>query len=123
MLKKIILLLFLLLLIIPCFGKNNEDRYSFEWHDYMRNLDYVMVTSWEPPTACKNEFAYITFNIAKNGELISAKITNSSGSKKFDKAVMEITEKAFPFAPVPKGYKGKNLEYTYMFNCEKHFAR
>jgi len=47
----------------------------------------------------------VRFAIADSGALQSARIVQSSGSKRFDQAVLQVVRRAAPFPPPPRGGK------------------
>ena len=120
MFKKSILLLFLLVSFLICIaGAYAKDvNFIYNWPEYMKHVEYYLVSRWMPPENCTDESAYVTFTINRKGELISSKIKETSGSKEFDEAVLKTVKRAAPFEPLPILYIGKTAEISYSLHCK-----
>ncbi|MEO9599390.1 energy transducer TonB [Parasphingorhabdus sp.] len=56
--------------------------------------------------------AYIRFTMDKQGQLISAQLARSSGSRRLDKAALATIKRAAPFPKPPQDLPGISLELT-----------
>ena len=92
--------------------KNGNDDYLKEYFSYVTRKTR---TNWNIPRGQEEKKVTILYKIAKNGDLLDAKVIKSSGSAKADKAALEAVKKSAPFNPLPKQYTGNNLEIQYTF--------
>lgn len=125
MFKKSVLLLFLLapFLIYVARVYAKDANHIYNWPEYMKLVEYYLVSRWMPPKNCTDESAYVTFTINRKGELISSKISETSGSKEFDEAVLKTVKRAAPFGPLPILYIGKTAEIDYSLHCKVRGVR
>jgi len=72
---------------------------------YMRDLQQRIKRNWEPPKGEESRRVVILFTIARDGRLMSKRITKSSGLAAADKAAMSAVELSAPFKPLPADYK------------------
>lgn len=56
--------------------------------------------------------AYIRFRMDREGQLISAQLSRSSGSPRLDKAALATIRRAAPFPKPPTDYPGNRIELT-----------
>ncbi|ATW03368.1 hypothetical protein CHN51_07380 [Sphingorhabdus sp. YGSMI21] len=56
--------------------------------------------------------AYIRFRMDREGRLVSAQLSRSSGSRRLDKAALETIRRAAPFPKPPQDWPDKQLELT-----------
>lgn len=92
----------------------NSDKPDFA--PYMKRLQRKIKRNWNPPKADKSKRVLMLFKIAKNGELLDAKIIQSSGNNAIDLAAAKALKKSAPFEPLPKKFKGKSVDIQFTFD-------
>ncbi len=72
------------------------------------------VKAWRAPEASQvpdvGRKAVVQAVIAKDGKLISAVVSMSSGKKGWDSAALATVRSAAPFDPLPEGYSASTIE-------------
>lgn len=88
------------------------------WGPYMRDLEQRIKRNWFPPKGDSSKRVVITFEIAKDGRLLSKRIAKSSGVPLADQAAMKAIESTAPFRPLPPEFKGAKvpIEFTFDYN-------
>ena len=88
------------------------------WGPYMRDLEQRIKRNWFPPKGDSSKRVVITFTIARDGRLLSKKITKSSGVPLADQAALKAIESTAPFRPLPPEFKGTSvpIEFTFDYN-------
>ena len=88
------------------------------WGPYMRDLEQRIKRNWFPPKGDSSKRVIITFTIAKDGRLLSKKITKSSGVPLADQAALRAIESTAPFRPLPPEFRGTSvpIEFTFDYN-------
>ena len=88
------------------------------WGPYMRDLEQRIKRNWFPPKGDSSKRVVITFTIARDGRLLSKKITRSSGVPLADQAALKAIESTAPFRPLPPEFKGTSvpIEFTFDYN-------
>ena len=88
------------------------------WGPYMKDLEQRIKRNWSPPKGDSSKRVVITFTIARDGRLLTHKITKSSGIPLADKAAMDAIEQTAPFRPLPPEFKGASvpIEFTFDYN-------
>jgi len=88
------------------------------WGPYMRDLEQRIKRNWSPPKGDSSKRVVITFTIARDGRLLTHKVTKSSGVPMADRAAMSAIELTAPFRPLPPEFKGQSvpIEFTFDYN-------
>ena len=88
------------------------------WGPYMKDLEQRIKRNWAPPKGDSSKRVVITFTIGRDGRLLSAKVTKSSGVPLADRAAMSAVELTAPFRPLPPEFKGTSvpIEFTFDYN-------
>ena len=88
------------------------------WGPYMKDLEQRIKRNWSPPKGDSSKRVVITFTIGRDGRLLSAKVTKSSGVPLADRAAMSAIELTAPFRPLPPEFKGQSvpIEFTFDYN-------
>ncbi|MBQ8847332.1 MAG: TonB family protein [Candidatus Gastranaerophilales bacterium] len=88
------------------------------WGPYMRDLEQRIKRNWNPPKGDSSKRVVITFEIGRDGRLISHRVTKTSGSPLADRAAMSAIELTAPFRPLPPEYRGNSvpIEFTFDYN-------
>lgn len=90
---------------------------------YMRDLQQRIKRNWEPPKGEESRRVVILFTIARDGRLLSKRITKSSGHAAADKAAMSAVELSAPFKPLPVDYKESSVDIQFTFDYNVFSAR
>ena len=90
---------------------------------YMRDLQQRIKRNWEPPKGEESRRVVILFTIARDGRLMSKRITKSSGLAAADKAAMSAVELSAPFKPLPADYKESSVDIQFTFDYNVFSAR
>ncbi|MEM1411968.1 MAG: TonB family protein [Pseudomonadota bacterium] len=86
----------------------NRQAGNAEASNYAGNI--VRILSRERlPSSLRKGAALISFSIAQNGDIARISVKDSSGSKRFDRAAMELIKDCAPFPEPPRGAK---LDYS-----------
>ena len=95
------------------------------WGPYMKNLEQRIKRNWTPPKGDSSKRVVITFTIGRDGRLLSAKVTKSSGVPLADRAAMSAIELTAPFAPLPPEFRGTSvpIEFTFDYNVINSIMR
>ena len=90
---------------------------------YMRDLQQRIKRNWEPPKGEESRRVVILFTIARDGRLMSKRITKSSGLAAADKAAMSAVELSAPFKPLPADYRESSVDIQFTFDYNVFSAR
>ena len=95
------------------------------WGPYMRNLEQKIKRNWTPPKGDSSKRVVVTFVIGRDGRLLSAKVTKSSGVPLADRAAMSAIELTAPFSPLPPEFRGQSvpIEFTFDYNVINSIMR
>ena len=95
------------------------------WGPYMKNLEQRIKRNWTPPKGDSSKRVVITFTIGKDGRLLNARVTKSSGVPLADRAAMSAIELTAPFQPLPPEFKGQSvpIEFTFDYNVINSILR
>jgi len=92
------------------------DAPELKHRGYMRLLKGRIESTWKYPKEAEklglSGDLYIKFSIKRNGELGEVELVRTSGYRDLDEAAIDALKKAFPWWPLPKDYKGEELEIT-----------
>lgn len=92
------------------------DAPEFPFPYYLVLLQYRIETNWEPPfTGAGTHVATIYFKIARDGQLLEAKLETSSGNYIFDQAALRAVQRANPLPPLPSGSNLQTLGVHFDF--------
>ena len=58
----------------------------------------------------------VLLKIARDGSLVDCFMTDSTGSTRLDKTMLEIIRESAPFDPIPDAYTGEYIEYKFYGN-------
>ena len=83
---------------------------------YMRELQRRIKMNWDPPKGNESKRVVLLFKIAKDGRLLSCKVSKSSGLPSADQAALKAVELTAPFRPLPADFKGQNIDIQFTFD-------
>ena len=83
---------------------------------YMRELQRRIKMNWDPPKGNESKRVVLLFKIAKDGRLLSCKISKSSGLPTADQAALKAVELTAPFRPLPADFKGQSIDIQFTFD-------
>ncbi len=83
---------------------------------YMRELQNRIKYNWDPPKGNESKRVVLLFRIAKNGQLLSNKVSKSSGLAAADRAALNAVEVTAPFRPLPAEFKGQYIDIQFTFD-------
>lgn len=133
--KQGVITLVILLLLLPFFLyaeyklklNNNQSRsYRASKHQhnakepyfdlYMTNLQDKMKSHWDPPKGEKSSNVVLLFKVDRNGNVLKNRILKSSNNTAIDNSALEALKKSEPLEPLPKEFKGKNIDIQFNFD-------
>lgn len=83
---------------------------------YMRELQSRIKYNWDPPKGNESKRVVLLFRIAKNGQLLSNRVSKSSGLQAADRAALNAVEVTAPFRPLPAEFKGQYIDIQFTFD-------
>jgi TonB family protein len=83
---------------------------------YMRELQRRIKMNWDPPKGNESKRVVLLFKIAKDGRLISCRVSKSSGLPTADQAALKAVELTAPFRPLPADFKGQSIDIQFTFD-------
>jgi len=83
---------------------------------YMRELQRRIKMNWDPPKGNESKRVVLLFKIAKDGRLLSCRVSKSSGLPTADQAALKAVELTAPFRPLPADFKGQNIDIQFTFD-------
>lgn len=89
-----------------------------DFQTYMKNTQVKIKSNWNPPKDEDSGQVVMTYKINKNGDLESFRILKSSGSQKLDDSAVSSLKNAAPFDPLPKDFKGNDIDVQFTFDYD-----
>ena len=83
---------------------------------YMRELQKRIKMNWDPPKGNESKRVVLLFKIAKDGRLLSCRVSKSSGLPSADQAALKAVELTAPFRPLPADFKGQSIDIQFTFD-------
>ena len=83
---------------------------------YMRELQRRIKMNWDPPKGNESKRVVLLFKIAKDGRLLSCRVSKSSGLPSADQAALKAVELTAPFRPLPGDFKGQSIDIQFTFD-------
>lgn len=89
---------------------------------YMTNLQDKIKNNWNPPKGGENSNVILLFKVDRSGNVLSTKILKSSNNFAIDNSALEALKKSKPLKPLPKEFKGKDvdIQFTFDYNALAH---
>lgn len=89
---------------------------SPQWGPYMRALEAKIKQNWHPPKGDQSKRVVLLFKIGKNGELLSVRVSKTSGSPENDQAAIRAVKMSAPFRALPPEFTGSSVEIDFTFD-------
>ena len=83
---------------------------------YMRELQKRIKMNWDPPKGNESKRVVLLFKIAKDGRMLSCRVSKSSGLPSADQAALKAVELTAPFRPLPADFKGQSIDIQFTFD-------
>ena len=83
---------------------------------YMRELQRRIKMNWDPPKGNESKRVVLLFKIARDGRLLSCRVSRSSGIDAADRAAISAVELTAPFKPLPPEFKGQSVDIQFTFD-------
>lgn len=83
---------------------------------YMRELQRRIKLNWDPPKGNESKTVVLLFKIAKDGRLLTCRVSKSSGLPSADQAALKAVELTAPFRPLPADFKGQSIDIQFTFD-------
>ena len=83
---------------------------------YMRELQRRIKMNWDPPKGNESKRVVLLFKIAKDGRLLSVRVSRSSGVQAADRAAISAVELTAPFKPLPPEFRGQSVDIQFTFD-------
>ena len=97
------------------YGYNEEKMVPAYLEKYQENLKNTIKSNWNPEKDFENSKVAVKFVLAKDGSLISRKISESSNNQKADDAALAAIGKSAPFEPFPAELDKDSYEFEHIF--------
>ncbi len=83
--------------------------------DYLKDLHSKLKHAWVPPPGTVHHIKVI-FRLNRTGNLVSVKLTQSSGNTNADESALTAIKNSAPFGRLPSDYPHQFLDLAYTFN-------
>lgn len=94
----------------------NIEQPEPDFGPYMRSLQRRIKSNWNPPKSDDSKHVVAVFNVNKKGEITNIKIVKSSDNITMDAAAIDAIKKVSAYAPLPKGFKGNDIDINFTFD-------
>lgn len=95
-----------------------ENADSANLTPYMNRLNNKIKSNWNPKIDTVSKETILRFTIDKEGNITKYNVYKSSGNKKADEKAIEALQKSCPFEPLPKEFKGTNINVQFTFDYD-----
>lgn len=119
------ILIIMLALVMPSLCVSADEAGSCGYNsaqsdldEYMTSLKEKIARVWEMPENNQKGHAEIVFKLNRDGEVVSADITESSGNIIFDQMAIYAVKKSAPFGALPEDSKREYLSIKYSFDSK-----
>jgi len=115
--KKCVIILFLLFFTLSVVFADiyNTQEKKPDWAKYMANVEKEVKKNWKPVKGDISRRVVILFKIGRDGKLLGAKVTESSGSGPVDNAALAAV-KSSVFKSLPPEYKDASVDIDFTFD-------
>ena len=100
-------------------SKSIASHSECDFGSYMAALSKRIQNKWNTVNTPSEEHATVVFKLNRQGELISAQITESSGNKIFDQIALNTVIKSAPFDAFPLEADKDSISIKYSFESSK----
>jgi len=93
---------------------------QLDFGTYMTTVQSGIKSQWRPPRVGKSSRIRVNFVLMRDGTILAAWLTKSSGDRGLDKASVDAVAKAGPFAALPPGApENVTIAFTFDYNANK----
>ena len=91
-------------------------NFPFTW--YLQQVQRKVTEKWVQPTRTTGPGlrVVVLFEIARDGQVTSSKVEQSSGNSWYDQSALRAIVEANPFPPLPEGFPGQSLRVHFGFD-------
>ena len=95
------------------------DRYGWYVNAVRTRVSSNWLLSMINPNLPSAPRVYVTFNIARSGNVVDAKITQSSGIPEVDRSALRAVLASNPFGPLPADYPSGKVSVEVYFDLRR----
>ncbi len=114
--KKFLTLVLLILSFAFAHNRVFSQEQNIYFTAYMNRLQNKVYSNWIIPHGETDKKTIITFDVDRNGKILKANVTETSGDEDFDKTALTAVYKSVPFEHLPKSIKDNNIKILFTFN-------
>jgi TonB family protein len=103
-------------MVMTCGGPVPASRPEPDFTAYLSQLQRQIRQHWAPPNMDRDKRVVIAYRVSCDGELLQARILESSGISAADQAGLTAVKQAAPFPPLPADYRGQAVEVQFAFD-------
>lgn len=91
-------------------------NFPFTW--YLQQVQRKVTEKWVQPTRTSGPGlrVVVLFEIARDGQVASSKVEQTSGNSWYDQSALRAIVEANPFPPLPEGFPGQSLRVHFGFD-------
>ena len=102
-------------------GANGDFSSRFAW--YVQAVQRKVASNWLQSTIDPNIVVaprvVVTFDILRDGTIVNAQITRSSGNYSVDTSALRAVQNSSPLNPLPAGYSGSRVSVDFWFDFHR----
>ena len=102
-------------------GANGDFSSRFAW--YVQAVQRKVSSNWLQATIDPNisvaPRVVVTFDILRDGSVVNAQVTRSSGNYSVDTSALRAVENSSPLNPLPSGYSGSRVSVDFWFDFHR----
>jgi len=103
--------------------KAQEPEEQIDFTDYMHYMQKEIKKEWTPTKKIPEKPTVVMFGLSKKGEILETAIIESCGDPELDEAAKKAIEKAGPFKPLPKKFKGEAVRVNFKFDFAPNYKK
>ena len=96
-------------------SEQTQSRGNVDLSSYTSAMHDKISSKWAPPHTDEDTKVVLEFTIQKNGHIINAKVSESSGNKEVDDSAMRALKKASPLPPLPLNLSQNSITVKFDF--------
>lgn len=102
-------------------GANGDFASRFGW--YVQAVQRKVSSNWLQssidPNIATAPRVVVTFDILRDGSIVNAQITRSSGNYSVDNSALRAVQNSSPINPLPSGYSGSRVSVDFWFDFHR----